>query len=66
MAGGMAQGATQGTAQGAAQGMAQGATQGTADPQAKLTKLKGLLDAGLISQADYDAAKKQILADLVG
>lgn len=74
MAGGMAQGATQGTAQGtaqgmaqgAAQGMAQGATPGAADPQAKLTKLKGLLDAGLISQADYDAAKKQILADLVG
>lgn len=74
MVGGMAQGATQGTAQGAsqgmaqgaAQGMAQGATPGAADPQAKLTKLKGLLDAGLISQADYDAAKKQILADLVG
>ena len=66
MAGGMAQGATQGTAQGATQGTAQGATPGAADPQAKLTKLKGLLDAGLISQADYDAAKKQILADLVG
>ena len=46
-----------------AQGAAPG---GAADPQAKLTKLKGLLDAGLISQADYDAAKKQILADLVG
>ena len=37
-----------------------------ADPQAKLTKLKGLLDAGLISQADYDAAKKQVLAELLG
>ena len=36
------------------------------DPQAKLTKLKGLLDAGLISQADYDAAKKQVLAELLG
>ena len=48
---------------GPSQGMAQGAAPSTPDPQAKLTKLKGLLDAGLISQADYDAAKKQILAD---
>ena len=67
MAGGPAQwGAAQGPAQGAAQGPAQGGAPSTPDPQAKLTKLKGLLDAGLISQADYDAAKKQILADLVG
>lgn len=38
----------------------------TEDPQAKLSKLKKLLDAGLISQADYDEAKKKVLADLLG
>jgi len=31
------------------------------DPMAKLTKLKQMLDAGLITQADYDAAKNKIL-----
>lgn len=31
------------------------------DPVAKLTKFKELLDAGLISQEDYDAAKKKAL-----
>jgi membrane protease subunit (stomatin/prohibitin family) len=31
------------------------------DPVARLTKLKQLLDAGLITQADYDAAKNKIL-----
>jgi len=31
------------------------------DPVAKLTKMKQLLDAGLITQADYDAAKNKIL-----
>jgi membrane protease subunit (stomatin/prohibitin family) len=31
------------------------------DPVAKLTKLKGLLDAGLITEADYEAAKAKVL-----
>lgn len=35
-------------------------------PQAKLVQLKGLLDAGLITQADYDTAKADILKKLVG
>jgi membrane protease subunit (stomatin/prohibitin family) len=34
-------------------------------PQAKLVQLKGL-DAGLITQADYDTAKADILKKLVG
>ncbi|WP_028456447.1 SPFH domain-containing protein [Chitinilyticum litopenaei] len=36
------------------------------DPQAKLAKLKGLLDACLISQADYDTAKAEVLKKLLG
>ncbi|GHD67667.1 antifreeze protein, type I [Jeongeupia chitinilytica] len=36
------------------------------DPQAKLAKLKGLLDQGLISQADYDSAKAEVLKKLIG
>ena len=31
------------------------------DPVAKLTQLKGMLDAGLITAADYDAAKAKVL-----
>ncbi len=31
------------------------------DPVAKLTQMKQMLDAGLITQEDYDAAKKQLL-----
>lgn len=31
------------------------------DPVAKLTQLKSMLDAGLITQADYDAAKAKVL-----
>lgn len=31
------------------------------DPVVKLTKFKQLLDAGLISKADYDAAKAKVL-----
>jgi hypothetical protein len=31
------------------------------DPYEKLTKLKGLLDAGVITQADFDAAKARVL-----
>jgi len=36
------------------------------DPTAKLEKLKGLLDKGLISQADYDTAKADVLKKLMG
>ncbi|MBM5570828.1 MULTISPECIES: SPFH domain-containing protein [Deefgea] len=35
-------------------------------PQAKLGQLKGLLDQGLISVADYDAAKAEVLKKLIG
>jgi membrane protease subunit (stomatin/prohibitin family) len=35
-------------------------------PQAKLGQLKGLLDQGLISQADYDTAKAEVLKKLIG
>ncbi len=34
------------------------------DMVARLTKLKGLLDAGVISQEDFDAKKVEILAAL--
>jgi membrane protease subunit (stomatin/prohibitin family) len=34
-------------------------------PEARLEKLKGLLDKGLISSADYDAAKAELLKKLV-
>ncbi len=37
---------------------------GGGDLTAKLTQLKGLLDQGLISQADYDEAKAKILTQL--
>lgn len=56
MAAGMMQPAAQGT---------QGA-QAAEDPQAKLTKLKSLLDGGLISQEDYDKAKAEVLKQLIG
>jgi membrane protease subunit (stomatin/prohibitin family) len=36
------------------------------DPTSRLEKLKGLLDKGLISQADYDTAKAEILKKLMG
>ena len=35
------------------------------DPVAVLTKMKALLDAGLITQEDYDAKKKEVLASLM-
>ena len=35
-------------------------------PEARLEKLKGLLDKGLISAAVYDTAKVEILKKLVG
>jgi membrane protease subunit (stomatin/prohibitin family) len=38
-----------------------------ADPiEERLAKLKGLLDKGLISQADYDSAKGELLKKLIG
>ena len=36
------------------------------DHQAKLTQLKTMLDNGLISQADYDSAKAEVLKQLIG
>ena len=36
------------------------------DPALRLEKLKGLLDKGLISQADYDNAKAEVLKKLLG
>jgi membrane protease subunit (stomatin/prohibitin family) len=38
----------------------------TESPEERLGKLKGLLDKGLISQADFDSAKGEILKRLVG
>ena len=35
------------------------------DPVAVLTKMKALLDAGLISQEDYDAKKQEVLSHLM-
>ena len=39
---------------------------GAENPAARLEQLKGLLDKGLISQADFDTAKAEILKKLVG
>jgi hypothetical protein len=38
----------------------------TESPEDRLVKLKGLLDKGLISQADFDATKSEILKKLIG
>ncbi|MGB7990799.1 MAG: SHOCT domain-containing protein, partial [Candidatus Methylophosphatis roskildensis] len=35
-------------------------------PEIRLEKLKGLFDKGLISQADYDTAKAELLKKLIG
>jgi len=48
---------------------APGATPQVAAPEPveeRLAKLKGLLDKGLISQADYDGAKAELLKKLIG
>jgi membrane protease subunit (stomatin/prohibitin family) len=34
--------------------------------EARLEKLKGLLDKGLISAADYDSTKSELLKKLIG
>jgi membrane protease subunit (stomatin/prohibitin family) len=64
-----------------AQGLANGITASTAPPaqeqpggygatgdapEARLEKLKGMLDKGLISQADFDSAKAEVIKRLVG
>ncbi|MDD3353302.1 SPFH domain-containing protein [Zoogloea sp.] len=36
------------------------------EPEARLVKLKTLLDKGLVTQQDYDAAKAEILKKLIG
>ena len=36
------------------------------DPQARLTQLKALLEQGLITAADYDKAKAEVLKQLIG
>ena len=64
MAGAMA-GMMQPAAQPAAQ-PAQSVQTTSEDPQAKLAKLKSLLDGGLISQEDFDKAKAEVLKQLIG
>ena len=64
MAGAMA-GMMQPAAQPAAQ-PAQTVQTASEDPQAKLAKLKSLLDGGLIAQEDYDKAKAEVLKQLIG
>ena len=64
MAGAMA-GMMQPAAQPAAQ-PAQSVQTTSEDPQAKLAKLKSLLDSGLIAQEDYDKAKAEVLKQLIG
>lgn len=52
---------------GGMQGMAAGTTTGAPaadDPMAKIKKLKEMLDAGLITQAEFDEKKKAILATI--
>ena len=64
MAGAMA-GMMQPAAQSAAQ-PAQNVQTASEEPQAKLAKLKSLLDGGLIAQEDYDKAKAEVLKQLIG
>jgi membrane protease subunit (stomatin/prohibitin family) len=52
---------------GSAAPAASAAPEAGADPiEERLAKLKGLLDKGLISQADYDSAKGELLKKLIG
>ncbi len=44
----------------------QAASAPAVDPNAKLAQLKTMLDNGLITQADYDSAKEQVLKQLLG
>lgn len=45
---------------------ASAATPAADDPTAKLAKLKVMLDQGLITQADYDTAKAEVLKKMLG
>jgi membrane protease subunit (stomatin/prohibitin family) len=64
----MAQGMTGAFAPASAPPSAQAAATAPAAgaPEERLAKLKGMLDKGLISQADYDGAKAEILKQLIG
>ncbi len=63
----MAQGLAPGGGGGAgAGGGATGAPAAAPDPAARLGQLKDLLDKGLISAADFDAAKAEVIKKLVG
>ena len=42
------------------------ATPAATDPAARLGQLKALLDQGLITQADFDSTKAEILKQLLG
>ena len=53
-----------GAAAGAAAAGAAAAGAAAEDPFEKLAKLKKMLDAGLIEQDEYNAAKKNILANM--
>ena len=59
-------GAMSGMMQPNAQQAQQNVQPATEDPQAKLVKLKSLLDGGLISQEDFDKAKAEVLKQLIG
>lgn len=50
----------------AAPGAAPPAAPAAEAPELRLEKLKGLFDKGLISQADYDTAKAEVLKKLIG
>ncbi|MET3108399.1 membrane protease subunit (stomatin/prohibitin family) [Oxalobacteraceae bacterium GrIS 2.11] len=50
----------------AAQSAAPAASSSDEPVEARLEKLKGLLDKGLISAADYDSAKAELLKKLIG
>jgi membrane protease subunit (stomatin/prohibitin family) len=47
-------------------GAGPGAATGEADPEARLTQLKSLLDKGLISASDFESAKAEVLKKLIG
>lgn len=59
-----ATGMAAGAMAGVAAGTAATAQQPADDPMEKLAKLKKLLDAGLIEQSEYDAVKREVLANL--
>lgn len=46
---------------GAMSGLQQPVTEPSEDPYTKLTEMKKLLDSGVITQADFDAAKAKLL-----